>query len=234
MNTVDSSKTPWLRLIVWATVIGLLCGVVVGIIAERATSAPPDDVPRVPGTTAYQCAPEFDCPPPVLKAQRDWEAGRFGGTRGFTPRRWFKTPVLTNRLIVRRIDRWLNNHPRRARIITRIYRRGTPAFTRSCGSTYGTCLYWDNVSSARCVGNGGYVPYPASASSTQCQKHLPRNNKLTNRQVKAAIVFSGCSAAGAFGFVVALKKPGRPWSALIAGGLAQGTCFLGAWVLLTS
>ena len=226
----------WIRMVAVSTVFGLVCGVAIGWVASKATGAVPDD--RLAGVSLKMCPPEYGCPPRARKAQRDWRAGRFGRTHGFSPRRWFVHPVKMNRLIIRRMDRWLDLHPRRARAITSIYHRRTPAgrlnpeFRRTCASYPATCLYEDHTSAAPCVGNKPYSPYPASGSGTQCQRVAPRNGKLTDDQVAAGLIFSGCQAAGAINFMIALPKRGRPWMALLAGGIAEANCFLAGWAVL--
>jgi hypothetical protein len=124
----------------------------------------------------------------------DFHDAKLGRAHGFTGSRLFRHPRHARRVIVTRINHWLDNHPKFANSSANAGRDGS--------DFYG--MAQDN---ANCVAN---APYPASSSNQQgsCSKTTTYNTHgLTTAQVRAGLKVTGCGAAVSFAVATSELPP---------------------------
>lgn len=180
------SSTGNRRLLIWAVTFILVAGLV-GFVGGKAFSdVPAQPVAQVDGQERC-CSP--DAKRLARKGTRRFRAGKIDRDHGFKPGRVFRKPAVARRVFARKIDRYLEKHPKQAERV-------------NCYPV-STCLYDQAVKKSSCVTSG----YPATGSGA-CNRDITNGPGLTKRQVQALGFVVLCGTTVAVGVATAPPSAG--------------------------
>lgn len=209
----ESTKQVWLnryrsksprRFVIWLVLFTLLCltvGYGWATLSDKAfgaetTAVVPAQVQDDDTDQAQRC-----CSALARKYARKFRRGEMGRDSGFRPGRWFVNPKVARRIWIRKIARYLENHP------NKWPRRREQYQARSCypaSTCYATDLYSKSRESATCVAGS---PYPANQDA--CKKGMNINSRgMTKEMLQKFGAVVLCGGAVAIGAVTSTASGG--------------------------
>ena len=212
------------RFWIWAIAFVLGCALIGwswAFFSEKTFGAEPVSASRgVAGTWVPTCGQNVECiDDRARRIARKFRAGDVRKDHGWRPRNAFRAPVKARRVWVRKIARYLDNHPGKWRTISAEYRAASCYPASTC---YAKELYEDSRARSNCVSAG----YPAATGGT-CDREWRNGPGLTLEQIQKGGAVALCGGGVVIGVVTSTASMGT--TAFVAGWGAAA-CGWAAWM----